>query len=124
LTSYSFVDHNSRNKRQEQLRNEKRKQRGIEFPNPADQPHYLTITLDLCSIPPETSPSLPSSQLPFPKSFLGDSKDALRSEVQKGLKRLCTLFEQIDIRKKNIDKLDKDGNLIRVPLSDFEFPRI
>jgi len=120
LTAYSLVDRDIRNKRLEQLRNEKRKQSGIEFPKPGDQQHLLVIRLDLTS-PPPAPPSVSSSHLSPLHSSLGKNKDALRIEVRKGLKRLCTLFEQIDTGKKKPDKLDKDGKLIRVPLSDFEF---
>jgi len=121
LTSYSLFDHDRRNKRLQQLHNEKRRQSGIEFPKPGNQQHLLVIRLDLASPPPATPRSVPSSHFSAAHSSLGKTKDALRSEVQRGLKRLCTLFEQIDIGKKKIDKLDKDGKLIRVPLSDFEF---
>jgi Dyp-type peroxidase family len=114
LTSYSSTDHDSRNKRLEQLHNEKRKQPGIEFPKPGKQQHLLIIRLDITSPPPD--PSLLSS----PYSLVKD-KDILRNNVQKGLKRLCGLFEQFDIEKKKIDKLGKDGKLLRLPLEEFNF---
>jgi Dyp-type peroxidase family len=119
LTSYSLVERDNRNKTIEQLYNEKRKQRGIEFPKPGQQPHLLIVRLDLTSPPPFPSP--PSLQFSSPSSSLRKSKDTLRNEVQKGLKRLCRLFEQIDTGKKTIDKLDKEGKLIRVALRDFKF---
>jgi Dyp-type peroxidase family len=112
LTAYSLVDRDSRNKRLQQLHNEKRKQPGIEVPRPGDQQHLLIIRLDLTSPPPPSPPPLFS---------LAKSKDLLRNEVQKGLKRLCRLFEQIDTGKKTIDKLDKERKLIRMPLRDFKF---
>ncbi len=120
MTAYSLGDRVTRNKRREQLHNEKRKQSGIEFPQPMNQQQLLMIRLDLTS-PPQAPPSVPSSRPTPHHSSLGENKDALRNEVQKGLKRLCTLFEQIDIGKKKTDKLDKDGKLIQVPLSLFEF---
>src|SRR5205823_12714296 len=120
-TAYSLVDRDSRNKRLQQLHNEKRKQPGIEVPRPGDQQHLLIIRLDLTS-PPPPSPSIPSSHPSPPPLFsLAKSKDVLRNEVQKGLKRLCRLFEQIEIGKKKIDKLDKDGKIIRRRLEDFKF---
>jgi hypothetical protein len=91
LTSYSSIDRDSRNKRLEQLRLEKRKQLGIEFPKPGDQPHLLIIRLELSS--PPVDPSSNSS----PASSLIKDRNTLRNKVQKGLKRLCGLFEQIDL---------------------------
>jgi Dyp-type peroxidase family len=114
LTSYSSVDRDSRDKRLEQLDIEKRKQRGIEFPKPGKQQHLFIIRLELSS--PLPNRSIVSS----PYSLIKD-RDILRNNVQKGLKRLCGLFEQIDIKKKKIDKLDKDGKLIRLPLKEFNF---
>jgi Dyp-type peroxidase family len=115
LTYYSSsVDRDTRNKRLEQLDIEKRKQRGIEFPKPGTQQHLLIIRLDLSS--PPSNPSIIS----LPYSLVKD-RDILRNNIQKGLKRLCGLFEQIDIKKKKIDKLDKDGKLIRLPLKEFNF---
>jgi Dyp-type peroxidase family len=114
LTSYLSADNDSRNKRLEQLHREKRKQRGIEFPKAGEQQHLLIIRLDL------TSPPSDASILSSPFSLVKD-KDVLRKNVQKGLKRLCGLFEQFDIEKKKIDKLDKDGKLLRLPLEQFNF---
>ena len=114
LTYYLSADRDSRNKRLEQLHREKRKQRGIEFPKPGNQQHLLIIRLELSSPPP--NPSIISS----PSSLVKD-RDILCNKVQKGLKKLCGLFEQIDIKKKKIDKLDKDGKLIRLPLKEFNF---
>jgi Dyp-type peroxidase family len=115
LTSYSSDDRDTRNQRLEQLRIEKRKQPGIEFPKSGNQQHLLIIRLDLSS-PPPSDPSLLSS----PYSLVKD-RDILRKKVQKGLKLLCGLFEQIDIEKKKIDKLDKDGKLLRLSLKEFNF---
>lgn len=116
MTSYLINSLDSRNKRLEQIRKEKRKQSGIEFPKPGQQQHLLIIRLDLTSpIPSHTS------HLSSHSSSSGCHKDALRNEVQKGLKRLCTLFEQIDMGKKKIDKLDEDGKLTKVALSNFKF---
>ena len=93
LSYYLPVDRNSRNKRLEQLYIEKRKQRGIEFPKPGTQQHLLLIRLDL------SSPAFNPSIISLSHSMVKD-RDILRNNVQKGLKRLCGLFEQIDIKKK------------------------
>lgn len=121
MTAYSLVDRDNRNKRLQQLHNEKRKQPGIEVPRPGDQQYLLIIRLDLTSPPPSPPPSIPSSHPSSPSSLLAKSKDVLRNEVQKGLKRLCGLFEQIEIGKKKIDKLDKDGKVNQRRLEDFKF---
>lgn len=90
----------SRDKRLEQLSKEKRKQPGIEFPKSGQQQHVLIIRIDLA--PPNRG------------------REELSNIIQKGLKQLCGLFEQLDIGKKKIDKLD-NGNLVRLSLNKFNF---
>jgi Dyp-type peroxidase family len=123
LTPILNKDRESRIKRLEQLRDEKRKQPGVEFPKAGRQKHLVIIRLDLTSVPtPPFSSSFQLSRQPSqPPTSLVKSKDALRGNVQRGLKRLCTLFHEIDVGKKKIDKLDKDGTLVQVALSKFEF---
>lgn len=101
MSSYPINSHDNRIKRLDYLSKEKRKQPGVEFPSPRQQEHLLMIRLDLTSF--------------------GKDRDALRDKVQKGLKRLCGLFERIDTGKKTIDEFDDHGMLVRSQLSKFHF---
>jgi Dyp-type peroxidase family len=111
LTSYSSPGRESRVKRLAYLRKEKRKQPGVEYPKPGQQQHILIIRLVL------TSPSLLSSS----SQSLAQAKDAARNSVQRGLKRLCGLFERIDTQIIRIDRLGRDGKLERPSLNEFNF---
>jgi Dyp-type peroxidase family len=77
------------------------KQNGVEVPKASDQPHILIVRLDLTS--------------PFGKDI-----DSLRTSVQKGLKRLCGLFEGLNNGTKMIDKID-NGRLYRLTSKNFNF---
>ena len=101
MTYYVINSRDIRNKRLEQLHKEKRKQPGIEFPKPGNQQHLLIIRLDLAS---------PNK----------DRKETNKI-VQQGLRRLCGLFERIDVGRKKIDRLDSNGNVSRKSLNEFNF---
>lgn len=86
------------------IRVEQRKQAGVEFPIPGEQPHLLVIRLNL------------SRQVKAGH----DTPDV--DIVRNGLRRLCGLFERIDRGEKTIDELGNDGKLLRKDLSkDYKF---
>lgn len=62
-------------------------QRGIAFPSADKQEHLLIIRLDITG------------------AIFSKNVDKAREDVKKGLKRLCTLFENIDNGTKRIDQL-------------------
>ncbi|HJT49547.1 MAG TPA: Dyp-type peroxidase [Nitrososphaeraceae archaeon] len=92
-----------RNKRLEQLARDKRKQAGVEYPKAGQQDHILIVRLNLAS------------------TSSANDANALRREVQDGLRRLCGLFERIESAVKKIDMLDSEGNLSSSPLKQFNF---
>ena len=96
-----------RNERQERLlklKEDRRKQVGVEIPSPSDQPHLLIIRLNL------------SRQVP--SGNVQPDVDIVRN----GLRRLCGLFERIQEGEKTIDELDNNGKLSRKHLfNDYQF---
>jgi Dyp-type peroxidase family len=89
------MDRNERRKRLVKLTEERRKQPGVEFPDPGEQPHILVIRADL-----NRQVGLGSAE---PDSDI----------VRRGLRRLCGLFERINKGEKTIDELGDDGKLVR-----------
>jgi Dyp-type peroxidase family len=75
---------------------EKRRQAGIAFPAPRKQDYLLIVRLDV-------SPA--------------DDKKL----VSQGLKRLCTLFEQIDSKMIEIEDTSGEGDVYMYPLTRFNF---
>jgi len=75
---------------------EKRRQAGISFPAPRKQEYLLIIRLDVREV--------------------NDQKI-----VSNGLKRLCTLFENIDSRKIEMEDTSSDEDMRMYPLSRFNF---
>jgi Dyp-type peroxidase family len=103
LLTASVVDRNERQKRLLKLTEEGRKQPGIEFPAPSDQPYILVIRANL------------SRQVQF-------GREADVDIVRQGLRRLCGLFERINKGEKTIDELGDDGKLVRKHLfKDYKF---
>jgi Dyp-type peroxidase family len=95
---HSAYDKSSRAREEGRLWSQKRRQRGVSFPSSAKQEYLLVVRLDL----------KPSSR-----------EDIL--SVRKGLKKLCGLFERIDNGDVKMEVRDQNGDLLRVPLSDFKF---
>jgi Dyp-type peroxidase family len=95
---------NERQKRVLKVIEEGRKQPGVEFPDPGDQPHILVIRANL------------SRQARF------ENADPDTHIVRQGLRRLCGLFERINKGEKTIDELGQDGKLVRKHLfKDYMF---
>ncbi len=100
----SQVEREKRILRIKKIMEEGRKQRGVEFPSPREQPHLLIIRVNL------------SRQVKLGH----DGPDA--DIVRNGLKRLCGLFERICKADKMMDELGNDGKLQRKALvKDYEF---
>ena len=98
------MDRNERQKRLLKLTAEGRKQPGVEFPAPSDQPHVLIIRVNL------------SRQVK-----LGRAEPDI-DIVRRGLRRLSGLFERINKGEKTIDELGDDGRLLRKSLfKDYNF---
>jgi Dyp-type peroxidase family len=99
-----LLDRSERQKRLQKLTEEGRKQPGIEFPTPSDQPHVLVIRANL------------SRQV-------GSGRDEADIHiVRHGLRRLCGLFERINKGEKTIDELGNNGKLVRKNLfKDYMF---
>jgi Dyp-type peroxidase family len=93
-------EQNSHEARRNELRQENRIQPGIAFPSPTDQEHLLIIRLNVSG-----------------SVFTKDVYQA-RMIVQKGLKRLCGLFDRISSAKKRIDELDEHGMIVSQKLVD------
>jgi Dyp-type peroxidase family len=94
LTAY-VPGRNEREKRLLKLKAEGRKQPGVEFPTPGDQPHILIIRIDLT------------------RQVRSDRSNLDVDVVRRGLRRLCDLFERISKGEKTIEKLGHDGKLHR-----------
>jgi Dyp-type peroxidase family len=92
------IDKAARPEKEKQQRQQKRKQRGIGFPSAGEQKHLLIIRLNLAP---------PRAEGP--------------AAVKAGLQRLCNLFARFDDGTKQIDVLDRDGNVQPQPLSKFHF---
>jgi Dyp-type peroxidase family len=98
------LDRDERQKRLLRVIAEGRKQPGVEFPAPSDQPHILVIRANL------------SRQVPF------GTVEPDAHIVRQGLRRLCRLFERINKGEKTIDELGNDGKLVRKNLfKDYMF---
>lgn len=81
-----------------------RKQAGVEFPAPSDQPHVLIVRINLS------------------RHVENGRKDPDPDLVRNGLNRLCGLFERINKGEKTIDELGDDGMLRRKHLvNDYKF---
>jgi deferrochelatase/peroxidase EfeB len=99
LVAYA-IGRNERQKRLMILKEERRKQMGVESPTSRHQPHILIIRLNL-------SRQLRSGGLNI---------------VRSGLRRLCGLLERINNGEKTVDELGDDGKLLRKHLSaDYQF---
>src|SRR5215470_10296753 len=85
----SRIDHKSQSELETKLREEKVKQAGIGFPSAGRQRHLLIVRLNLA----------PSAV---------DSPEAVRA----GLRRLCTLFADIDSGKRTIDVLNDQTGVV------------
>jgi Dyp-type peroxidase family len=94
------IERDGRIARMNKIKAELRKQPGIEFPAPRDQPHILIIRINL------------SRHVDFGHN----SPD--NDQVRKGLKRICGLFERIWKGEKTIDEFGQDGMLRRKNLVD------
>ena len=104
LGDLKLLDRSERQRRLLKLTEEGRKQPGVEFPVPGDQPHVLVIRANL------------SRQVRF------GSAEADAQIVRHGLRRLCGLFERINKGEKTIDELGVDGKLVRKHLfKDYMF---
>ena len=103
LTAY-VIGQNERHKRLLRLKEEGRRQPGVEFPLPSDQRHLLIIRANL------------SRHITFGR----DEPDV--NTVRRGLRRLCGLFERINEGEKTIDELGDDGRFVRKHLfNDYKF---
>jgi Dyp-type peroxidase family len=106
LTTYlsSQTDRQKRHLRLNKIKEDGRKQAGVEFPLPSDQPHLLIIRINLSRLV-EFGHDKPAADI-----------------VRKGLTRLCGLFERIYNGEKTIDELGDDGKLQRKDfLKDYKF---
>lgn len=110
-------DRDVRTKRLHKLGEEKRKQPGVEFPKAGDQKQLLIVRLDIASFTFQPSSSVQSTR----DLSSVTSKDALCQRVQLGLLRLCKLFQDIDLGKRKISKLNKDGTIVNGTLNEFNF---
>ncbi len=81
-------------------RNQKRRQGGVEFPSARKQEQLLIIRCDI-------------SQSELDKGNIG--------EVRNGLKRLCTVLDEMDSGIIRIENLLPNGDMKLVKLSDFNF---
>jgi Dyp-type peroxidase family len=81
-----------RGKTREEYEQEGQVQSGIAFPSASEQEHLLIIRLDIAG-----------------NLFKNDFNE-YRRRVKKGLRRLCTLFENIHEGKKRIDELTTEKN--------------
>src|SRR4051812_21938051 len=91
------ISRDDRQKKEDALRTEKRKQAGIGFPSAGAQRHLL-IT----------------------RHNIGRSSASAPADVKAGLRRLCQLFAEIDNGLTKMDKIsDTTGKLERVPVRDF-----
>jgi Dyp-type peroxidase family len=98
------TDREKRLLRVKKIIEEGRKQAGVEFPLPGEQPHILIIRINL------------SRQV----NLVHDKPDA--DIVRNGLRRLCGLFGRINKGEKTIDELGDDGKLLRRHLvKDYNF---
>jgi Dyp-type peroxidase family len=90
----------SRDVVEKRLIEEKRKQPGVTFPSARKQEHLLIIRFDIA------------------RSVL-DDKD--RDLTRSCLKQLCGLFDRINRGVRKIDELQDNGDILRVPLKNFNF---
>lgn len=113
----------ARVERLRRLSNERRKQYGIEFPKAGVQQHVLIARLDLSPVSSDDRPNLTSTRSPHQTSLSSSDKNnaRLRLHVQKGLKNLCSLFDDIQSGKKMVSKLGTDGKMLQVDLNSFNF---
>jgi Dyp-type peroxidase family len=94
----SYWNSQSRDIQEQLLKNEKRKQPGIAFPSPRKQEYILIIRLDIA------------------KSHPSDVE-----VVRRGLKKLCNFFDRIDRSIIKIDELTDNGEIVRSPISKYNF---
>ena len=95
-TATSYVAASKHIELEKKMIAEKSRQAGIAFPAPRKQDYLLIVRLDV-------SPA--------------DDKKL----VSQGLKRLCTLFEQIDSKMIEIDDTSGEGEMYMYPLTRFNF---
>jgi Dyp-type peroxidase family len=96
FTATSYFTTTKHSGLEKQMIAEKRRQAGIAFPAPRKQDYLLIIRLDVGSV--------------------NDKK-----LVSQGLKRLCTLFEQIDREMIEIEDTSSEDTMNIYPLTRFEF---
>jgi len=92
----SSLNNTKQNYTEERMIAEKRRQAGIAFPAPRDQNYLSIVRLNINPVNDKNS-------------------------VRQGLKRLCTLFEQIDEEIFEIDDTSSDVGFYSYPLTRFNF---
>ena len=103
IDSYTrYLKPADRQKIENRYTQEKRRQRGVEFPSPIKQEHLFIIRFNI-------------------SDCISVSKDGGLEAVRFGLRDLCTFFDKLDAGIKKIDFLSNDGTMNPVPLSNFNF---